>query len=253
MKFMGSKRKVASQLVPIIQTAIISNNIEVYIEPFVGGANIIDKVECKEKYGSDNNKYLIALLQRVQDGKPLLDEVPKELYDKARKAFNSGDTADFADWELGNIGFLASYNGRFFDGGYAKDGYEYAKNRVRERKYYQEAKQNLLKQADGLKDIKFSCCDYQSAVLADGRPKLIYCDPPYQGQKQYANSADFDYKQFWETVRVWSKQNIVLISEQDAPSDFCCVWEQRVHRTINSKNKSMAVEKLFTFKGGDKD
>lgn len=25
---------------------------------------------------------------------------------------------------MGNIGFLASYNGRWFDGGYAKSGYE---------------------------------------------------------------------------------------------------------------------------------
>lgn len=70
-----------------------------YIEPFVGGANIIDKIKCERKIGSDKNKYLIALLQRVQSGKPLLEEVPKELYDKARTAFNNGDTSEFQDWE----------------------------------------------------------------------------------------------------------------------------------------------------------
>ena len=63
---MGSKSRIAKYIVPIIQSYIDKNNMETYIEPFVGGANIIDKVKCGKKYGFDKNKYLIALLQRVQ-------------------------------------------------------------------------------------------------------------------------------------------------------------------------------------------
>ena len=47
MKYMGSKSRIAKDIVPIIQKCINDNNIDIYIEPFVGGANIIDKIKCK--------------------------------------------------------------------------------------------------------------------------------------------------------------------------------------------------------------
>lgn len=80
MKYMGSKSRIAKYIVPILQECIDSNNVTTYIEPFVGGANIIDKIRCQERIGSDINPYLIALLKRVQEGKPLLDEVSKDTY-----------------------------------------------------------------------------------------------------------------------------------------------------------------------------
>lgn len=240
---MGSKSRIAKYIVPIIQKYIDENNITTYIEPFVGGANVIDKIECKEKIGTDKNKYLIALLKRVQENKPLLKEVPKELYDKARSVFNNDDTSMFQDWEVGNIGFLASYNGRWFDGGYAKTGYEKTKNGLRLRNYYQESKNNILEQASNIKDVKFDYSDYRDYVYLSNC--LIYVDPPYQGTKQYANATKFDYDEFWNTMREWSKDNIVLISEQNAPDDFECIWEQEVSRSIKAADKSKSTEKLF--------
>ena len=228
---MGSKSRIAKYIVPIIQQYIDDNNIKRYIEPFVGGGNVIDKIKCLEKIGSDKNKYLIALLQQVQSGIPLLDAVSKDLYDKARTAYRNGDISEFEDWELGNIGFLASYNGRWFDGGYAKP-----KNGLRYRDYYQEAKNNILEQADNLKDVKFECCDYKTYNSESGC--VIYVDPPYQGTKQYANATKFDYDEFWQTMREWSKNNIVLISEQNAPGDFECIWEQEVSRSIKATDKT---------------
>lgn len=216
MKYMGSKSRIAKYIVPIIQSYIDNNNIKKYFEPFLGGANVIDKIKCNQKYGSDKNKYLIALIRYVQSGGELYEDVPKELYDKARNAYNNG-TDEFEDWEIGNIGFLASYNGRWFDGGYAKPGYEKTKNGLRYRDYYQEAKRNLLKQAVDLQGIKFNCCDY------------------------------FDYDLFWDTMRKWSRNNIVLISEENAPSDFECIWEQEVSRSIKANDKSKSTEKLFMY------
>ena len=243
---MGSKSRIAKHIVPIIQKYIDENNITTYIEPFVGGANVIDKVKCEEKIGTDKNRYLIALLKRVQSGQALLDEVPKELYDKARTAFNNGDTSEFQDWQVGNIGFLASYNGRWFDGGYAKTGYEKTKTGLRLRNYYQEAKSNILAQAVNVKDVKFDCSDYRDCLYL--RNCLIYVDPPYQGTKQYANATKFDYDEFWQTMRDWSESNIVIISEQNAPDDFECIWEQEVSRSIKAADKSRATEKLFKYK-----
>ena len=47
MNYFGSKSRQAKYIVPIIQKYINENNIEVYIEPFVGGANIADKIVCR--------------------------------------------------------------------------------------------------------------------------------------------------------------------------------------------------------------
>ena len=127
---MGSKSRISKHIVPIIQKYIDDNNITKYIEPFVGGANVIDKIKCKEKYGFDSNIYLIELLKWVQKGGELYPEVSKELYDKTRTALKIGDTSQFTPWQIGNIGFLASYNGRFFDGGYGKPVYEKTKKRI---------------------------------------------------------------------------------------------------------------------------
>ena len=63
MNYFGSKSRQAKYIVPIIQKYIDDNNITVYIEPFVGGANVIDKIVCPFRYGYDINKYVIALFK----------------------------------------------------------------------------------------------------------------------------------------------------------------------------------------------
>ena len=241
---MGSKNRIAKYIVPIIQSYIDQNIITTYIEPFVGGANVIDKIHCETKIGSDDNKYLIALLKRVQSGLPLLDDVDRALYSKVRSEYKDGK---FEDWYVGNVGFLASYNGRWFDGGYAEAGYEKTKNGLRYRDYYQEAKRNILKQGDDIKDITFTVKDYREYSNVSGA--VIYCDPPYANTKKFANAINFNYEEFWETVRKWSKNNIVLVSELSAPKDFSSLWEQSVSRSIKATDKSKAVEKLFIYKG----
>jgi len=44
MVYMGSKAKYAKYIVPILQKTINKNDVDTYIECFVGGANIIDKI-----------------------------------------------------------------------------------------------------------------------------------------------------------------------------------------------------------------
>ena len=71
MKYIGSKNRLSKELKPIIQKYLY--NAKGYIEPFVGGANMIDKIECDNKYGSDIHKELIALLKHIQE---TTDDVP---------------------------------------------------------------------------------------------------------------------------------------------------------------------------------
>lgn len=241
---MGSKSRVAKDIVPIIQSYINDNNITAYYEPFCGGCNIIDKICCENKYASDLNPYLIGLFNYLKSDGDLLPEVSRELYSEVRKGYKSGD---YEDWYVGNVGFLASYNGRFFDGGYAKPGYEKTKNGLRYRDYYRESSDNILAQRQNIKDINFSCVDYRAL---NPRNAVVYCDPPYANQKQYANATQFDYDVFWDTMREWSEDNLVLISELEAPDDFKCIWENTVSRSIKAGDKSTSVEKLFVYERG---
>lgn len=80
MKYMGSKSRIVDNILPIIQERLRDYNIKTYIEPFCGGCNVIDKVQCDTKIASDNQKYLIALLKNVQEITEFPDELTREHY-----------------------------------------------------------------------------------------------------------------------------------------------------------------------------
>lgn len=237
---MGSKSRIADNIVQIIQQRLTDYNISTYIEPFCGGCNVIDKIVCDNKIASDKHKYLIALFNNLDKIQFLPEFITKEHYSLVRECFNQ-DIHIYSDWYVGAIGFLASYNGRFFDGGYA--GLVHTKTGT-VRDYYNEAKRNLLAQIPLLKNISFECCDYTKYDLSY-RDCLFYCDIPYKGTKQYGISRDFDYDKFWKWAEIMSERNIVLVSEHNAPERWECIWEQRIKRTIDNNKRVSAVEKLF--------
>ena len=240
MKYLGSKSKIAKHIVPVLQYFIDHYDVKTYIEPFVGGANIIDKINCKNRYGGDNNRYLIALLDHLKKGNELPDEMPREKYNMLRGCWRTHDE-HYPNWLIGCAGFLASFNGRFFDGGYAATGVENG----RTRDYYRESKDNITAQfgTGALDDVIFQWADYK--YYSTFERAVIYCDPPYQGKKQYSNSKSFDYDEFWNWVRTMSRKNWVFVSEMQAPEDFSPVWEGEVNRSIKPTDKFTATEKLY--------
>ncbi|GLB30148.1 hypothetical protein LAD12857_20710 [Lacrimispora amygdalina] len=74
---------------------------------------------------------------------------------------------------------------------------------------------------------------------------VIYCDPPYKETKDYISAKDFNHPEFWQTMREWSCDNVVLISELQAPEDFTAVWERGVDQSMKAKEHFRATEKLF--------
>lgn len=248
---MGSKSKIVKYLAPIIQSKIDENHITTYWEPFVGGANVIDHISCKHRYGSDINYYLIELLKKAASEPSLLDNLPntltREHYNEVRNDYNN-NLQIYQPWYIGAIGFLGSYCGRYFDGGFAPSGSHFDGSKMVVRDYYNESLNNLKKQAKQLQDIEFRYGDYLSAFQFI-QNSMIYCDPPYINTKQYSMMKSFNHEEFWNWCRCISKKNIVLISEQEAPDDFECIWQYEIGRTIKATDKSRTVEKLFRYKG----
>ena len=239
---MGSKSRIAKQIIPIIHKRINDYNIETYIEPFGGGMNIIDKVQCKNKIASDNNPYLIEIFKNIDKLEFYLpDMVWKEHYNECRKLYYTNDFSGYPQWYIGAIGFLSSYNGRCYEAGYA--GVVHTKAGT-DRNYYDEAKRNLFAQIPYLQGIQFQCGDYEE-LYSDREDCLLYCDIPYKGVKQYGTSKNFDYDRFWNWAKRMSEKNIVLVSEHNAPPEWDCIWEQEVKRTIDNTKRVKAVEKLF--------
>lgn len=240
MKYMGSKSRITKYIVPIIQKYIDENEPLLYVEPFCGGCNVIDKIKASNKLATDKHEYLIELYKNLDKLVTLPEFITKEHYSEVRDCFNKKLNI-YEKWYIGAVGFLASYNGRFFDGGYA--GIVETKANTT-RNYYDEAKRNLESQIDNLKGITFACEDYKELLLENS---VIYCDPPYKDTKQYGINKTFDYDGFWQWVRDMSKNNIVLVSECQAPDDMTCIWSQEVLRTIDNTKRVSSIEKLYTY------
>ena len=245
MKYRGSKSKVAKYIIPIIQS-YITPTIKAYVEPFVGGCNVIDKIQCDTLYANDNNIYLIALFQETQkDSCVLPNYITREHYNEVRDSYKMAD-GKFEDWYIGAVGFLTSFNCIFF-GGYSGTGIA-DNNRV--RNYYIEGKSNLLNQIQTLffSKIQFSCLHYEEFLNKNKFENcVIYFDPPYLGTKQYSKEK-FDHHNFYRVVKKLAEKNTVIISEQYMPSEFTIISEQEVTRHLNPSDKQVKIERLYTIK-----
>lgn len=241
MKYLGSKRKISKDILPIITKNLSKNRF--YVEPFCGGCNIIAEVPHKKRIASDVNNYLIAMWRFLCGGYKFPTKIQKEMYNEYREQFKKkgfiglGDTLEEA--MIGWIGFMGSFNGRFYDGGYSG-------HNVKGRDYIGEQIRNTLLQIDKLKGVEFYCIEYDRLEIPNN--SVIYCDPPYQNTTQYLISKNFDSNEFWKWCRRESnKGHEVIISEYQSPNDFICIWEKKVTNSLSTKKTYHPTEKLFKY------
>jgi DNA adenine methylase len=228
---MGSKAKFAKDILRFVLKNRKPNQL--YVEPFCGGCNMLDKVQGN-RMASDSNKYLIALWQGLQQGRLYTSDISKELFDKARIEFNNKTNIAFDDFELGWIGFMSGFNGKSFGGGYSGT---YTK-----RNYIVEQINNTLLQSKRLIDVEFFNVSFDELNIPIN--SIIYCDPPYQQTTGYGKDK-FNHDSFWNWVRLKSLNNDVFVSEYNAPNDFVCIWSKDVNVALSTKKSIQATEKLF--------
>ena len=225
MQYMGSKNKIAKYILPVMLAKRKLN--QWWVEPFVGGANIIDKVEGK-RIGNDNHVYLVALLKALQRGWIPPTDISKDLYYSVKNF-----PEDYTDELVGFIGFLCSFGSKWW-GGYAFNS--------KGQNYAESGSRALVKQASRFEGIIFQCNNYLDMKIPEN--SIIYCDPPYTNTTKYHSA--FNHTEFWWWCRGKVKEgHTVFVSEYTAPDDFRCIKEI-VHKTILDKNSQYPrVEKLF--------
>ena len=252
MKYLGGKQRLGKHLSPFLHNVwnnYVSNTDKNmikpngYIEPFCGSLGVFKHMTDLEDIGADSivaNDYhpdLIEMWKQVQNENfEFPSSISEEEFLEAKKIPSPNAYKAF-------VGFGMSFGGRFF-GAYSQ-------------KYLGEKKEdfckemvNSLKRTQPLikrKVVSFTNKKYQTL---QPKNKFIYCDPPYKQAKypiKYRRDVKyydvFDTEEFWEIMRKWSKNNIVLISEMDAPEDFVEVWNMERYRSAAQSNKTRYSEK----------
>lgn len=231
MRYMGSKRRMAKEILQII----LAEPRPVYIEPFAGSMAVIENVGKEiKRYANDINPYLITMYHElVNKGWEPPFEMTREEYDLIRDDPHSRPMALVAFAAFG-----CSFGGKWF-GGYAQS----KDSKGNPRNHALESRNNLLKQRDRLAGTIFLNLDYRSILPPPNA--ILYLDPPYTSTTKYKD--DFDHAEFWNWAREHARKGAkVFVSEYEAPDDFKCVYEKEQTTTVCRKGYKKAVEKLFT-------
>jgi DNA adenine methylase len=231
MKYLGSKNRIAKYILPIMLE--YREEGMVWVEPFVGGANMIDKVEGK-RLGSDLNEYVISLLNQMSKPNFKAPKIDEEKYNDIKEY-----ESQYPRWITGYAGTQLSFGATWF-GSYRRDN-------TGKRNYCLEAQRNVNNQSKNLQGVEFVNYSYDELPINTDNA-LIYCDPPYNTKATKGKYKDeFDHIMFWKWCREMSDRgHTVFVSEYNAPNDFVCVWEKEISQRMNNNVKTKkTVEKLF--------
>ena len=118
------------------------------MDPFVGGANIIKNIKCKNRIAADNNKYLIALWKELQKPDFNFPTFPsREDWDRCK------NNEEKRDWYVGFVSIFSSNMTGGFPAGYDKIGARY-NGRIN----------NCKKDIPLIKNINFIYSDYKDLI-----------------------------------------------------------------------------------------
>lgn len=225
MRYMGSKTRLSSHIIPIMERY---RDGRVWVEPFVGGGNMIDKVNGA-RVGLDLNKDAIDGLKTIRDA---LHTIPKT-------------TSEFSEIEYvnrcsdkphlrGYVSFALSFGGKHW-GGWSRDR--------QNTDYVARGYRAAQKQSPLLQGVVLICGSYDTIKISQSC--LIYCDPPYAGTTKY-KTGGFDHEVFWSWCQDMADMgHTVFVSEYNAPDFAVIMWEKPLSSSIRRKDDRKTTEKLY--------
>ena len=245
----GGKAKLGNEIYNVIRDTEDEENWKgnTYFEPFCGMCGVgihfmkedmLEKVSVRRKVKfCDANEDLILMWQKLKKGWKL----PAKCC--SRKKYEELKVSKKHSALRGFMGIACAYSGIFFS------GYRPSSDK---QDFYGNTRKGLI---DMGKDISNYGSKVQFLKARDYRqfkPKgnTIYVDPPYKDNNIQSKHFDnFDHDAFWDVMRMWSKDNLVFISEYQAPKDFEEIW-RKDFGSVYSKKIKKNTEKLFMYKYG---
>ena len=233
MKYMGSKNRIAKDILPIM----LNNHKDCFIfyDLFCGGGNLIDKVpDTYIKIANDYDKDVISALTLIKENLELIPKNNREFTEQDYKNMKN----DKDNILYGYVAHALSYGGKKW-GGWRRD-------KVSKRDYVNEAYKNAVKQSYKLQNVRFLNKSYDNVKLR--KKSIIYCDIPYKQTTKYKNK--FDYDKFWKWVEEKTKQGFnIYVSEYQAPENFIPIWKKEIVSSLTKNTgEKKGVEKLFIHK-----
>lgn len=229
--YMGGKSQIAQKIVHTISPLEPMWRAEgrAWVEPFVGGANVIELVGGV-RYANDIDSELIALLSAVSDGYLPPASVSREEYYRVKES-----PSKYSPECRGFVSICCSFGAKKW-GGYASN--------ARGHNYARAGQCALVRMASKLRGIVFTAGSYKQMYIPPH--SIIYCDPPYKETTGY-RSGKFNSCEFWEWCRAMSKAgHRVFVSEYNGPSDFHLLWTHEVKGRLSSESNSIIKEeRLF--------
>jgi DNA adenine methylase len=241
MRYLGGKHKIGEKLSETIIKKCPPDSVDGYLEPFCGSLGVFKHMTdkgYKKCVASDIMPDLVQMWRETQNNTLKIPDTMNETLYKRLKESKGPPNAQRAI-----AGFFLSFGGKYF-GGYAQ---KWEKKGGKD--YLQTFRNGIAKIQPSLsrENVVF---EHKSYLDLTPKNMCIYCDPPYKNTEGYsANRDEFDSALFWETMRKWSKDNMVFISEQTCPPDFQSVWSHLKKRTLtdNLKNRKVKREHLFVY------
>jgi DNA adenine methylase len=252
MHYLGSKARHAKDITAI--TLAGRRDDQTYVEPFVGGGNVINIVpQGAGRIANDKNVGMVALLDCLGNR----GWVPPETMTKSEWAKVMKQKLEDLDWEgKANFAFQATGPtfGSMWAGQWAKDypGQEGTR--------YRQARDAALRDAPGLTGIVFHSGSYADLEIPER--SLVYCDPPYVGTTDYAGSAvkilvgESGGKNNWKAAPFWKwcdrlideRGCSVFVSEYKGPAPgdvYGKVWEpaaKAAHTELCAKHRALQAD-----------
>jgi site-specific DNA-adenine methylase len=241
-RYTGGKAIIASDIHNIIcktENKLIGK-VQPYLEPFAGAMSVAlkfaldvaDKCNDRKITVCDFNPDITKLWQSLKNGETPPKYVSEEEYNK----YKSGKGLSPKQSKFkGYVGSVFAFGGAMF-GAYRGRYQSREKTKAEGAGSYNK----VMKVVPLLKYITVkSARSYANFTGLTGM--TIYCDPPYETPSEKSNPNDylrgFDHEKFWETMRKWSKHNLVFISELESniPRDFKIIWTKEIQRSFRPK------------------
>jgi len=199
-----------------------------YFEPFCGMCGVLvhfakDEERERDISACDINKDIIFMWKDLQKGWVPPSTCTKERYEELK--YSKKHSA-----ERGFIGVVCSFGAQFFRGNF--------RPKSNQHDFVAAGKRGVLQAVSYMPKEKVNFLKSDSYDTFEPKGMLIYCDPPYRGNKVSNDTFEnFDHDKFWNLMRKWSKKNIVVISEKQAPKDFISIWKKDYNVSFLSQKK----------------